>query len=276
LSRFPLYRSSIKEAVRIFRPVLRGLKIRSEAGHPIVYFAQFKELSNLNLDECSVQVLVADIGPSGMFASKYTEKKLLRAYIILSRKLYNNQKRAMKELRKIAGVHEFVHFIAVVYVATAVSTADFRSRLLERLQHTVKKLPGANLLELYAELASKVKTEKLPDELTDSHFRLGYEGPTPDYELLFLHFMFSRELFEDYFNIEKQTEFKRFLADGDKGAAIQLLVTALGEATKDKDVPFQLAFNQLLDWVHVYVRDQSVSMSPRQGGFAEKTGNREK
>ena len=81
-----LYRSDIKEAVRIFRPVLQGLKIRSEADHPVIYFAKFDDLNHLNLDECSVQVLVADIDASGMFAIKYTSQGLLRAYIILSRK----------------------------------------------------------------------------------------------------------------------------------------------------------------------------------------------
>jgi hypothetical protein len=62
-----LYRSDIKEAVRIFRPVLQGLKIRSKDDHPIVFFAEFDELNHLNLDECSVQVLVEDISTLGMF-----------------------------------------------------------------------------------------------------------------------------------------------------------------------------------------------------------------
>jgi hypothetical protein len=252
LSRGLLYRSDIKEAVKIFRPVLQALKIRNETDHPAVFFANFDELNHLNLDECSVQVLVADIETSGMFAVKYTNQGLLRAYIILSCKLYGNSETARKELRKIAGVHEFVHFLAIVYVATVTGTASLRSRLLERLQRTVKKLPGANLLTLYTALTSKVEIEEPPAELTDSHFRLGYEGSTPDYELLFLHFMFSRELFETYFDVEKQIQFKNFIVAGNNDSAIQLLVTALNKAAKDKDVPVAMALSQLLDWVHVY------------------------
>jgi hypothetical protein len=230
-----LYRSKIKEAVRIFRPVLQGLKVRSEADHPVVFFAGFDVLKHLNLDECSVQVLIADIDTSGMFAIKYTSERLLRAYIILSSKLYGNK--AMKELRKIVGVHEFVHFIAVVYVATVTGTTSLREVLLERLQHTVKKLPGADLLTLYNALTSKVNVDNVPGELTDTHFRLGYEGPTPDYELLFLHFMFSRELFEVYFDAVKQTQFQNFTAAGDEKNALRLLTEALYSAAKAKDVP---------------------------------------
>lgn len=253
MSRGLLYRSDIKEAVRIFRPVLQGLKIRSETDRPVIFFAAFDELDHLNLDECSVQVLVADIETAGMTAVKYTEQRLLRAYIILSSKLYDNPKTAMKELRKIAGVHEFVHFLAIVYVATVTGTASLRSRLLDRLRRTVDKLPGTSLLTLYTTLTSKVKIEKPPTELTDSHFRLGYEGDTPDYELLFLHFMFSKELFESYFDVEKQAQFNNFIEAGDNDKATQVLVTALNKAAKDKDVPVKVALGQLLEWVHVYM-----------------------
>jgi hypothetical protein len=178
-----LYRSDIKEAVRIFRPVLRGLKIRDEANHPVIFFAGFDGLAHLKLDECSVQVLIADISTAGVFAIKYTSQGLLRAYIVLSHKLYGNPKKADKELRKIAGVHEFVRFIAVVYVATATvadtSPVSLRANLLQRLQRTVEKLPEADLITLYKALTSKVKPGDVPGELTDAHFRLGYEGSTP-------------------------------------------------------------------------------------------------
>lgn len=249
-----LYRSDIKEAVRIFRPVLQGLKIRSETEHPVIFFAGFDELHHLNLDECSVEVLIRDIDTLGIFAIKYTDQGLLRAYIILSHKLYNNPKKDIKELRKIAGVHEFVHFIAVVYVATVTGTSSLRSKLLDRLQRTVKKLPGPDLLTLYNALTSKVKTDDIPGELTDAHFRLGYEGPTPDYELLFLHFMFSRELFEFYFDAKQQAKFKGLIEVSDTKKAVQLLVTTLSQVVKEKDVPFTLAINQLREWVHVYIR----------------------
>jgi hypothetical protein len=259
LKRGSLYRSDVEEAVRIFRPVLQGLKIRNENGHPIVYFAQFDGLRHLHLDECSVKVQVENIDTFGVFVIKYTQTGLLRAYIILSRKLYNNSTKTMKEVRKIAGVHEFVHFIAVVYVATVIETEPLRSKLLERLQHTVKKLPGPDLLVLYNALTGEAQTKLPPVELTDSHFRLGYEGPTPDYNLLFLHFMFSKKLFEEYFNTEKQTRFRQLIDDDDNIAASLLLVEVLEEAARDKSVPLKTAISQVLGWTHIYIRDTATS-----------------
>jgi hypothetical protein len=255
-----LYRADIKEAVRIFRPVLQGLKVRSETEHPVIYFAGFDELRHLDMDRCSVQVQVADIDTLGLFFFKYTKTGLLRAFIILSRKLYDNPQKAMRELRKIAGVHEFVHFIAFVYAATVTETEYLRSKLFERLQHTVDRLPGNALLTLYNALASEIETNDAVGELTDAHFRLGCEGPTPDYELLFLRFMFSRELFKACFDTEKQIQFKDFYAISEYEKAEQLLNEALREVTEAKDIPVKLAQKQLREWVHVYLRGSAAAM----------------
>ena len=89
--------------------------------------------------------------------------------------------------------------------------------------------------------------------IPDAHFRLGYEGETPDYYLLFLHFMFSREIFEEYFDKERQSQFKDIFQTDEDGA-IGLLLESLRTAAADKDVPYALAKSQLLEWVHVYVR----------------------
>jgi hypothetical protein len=253
------YRNEIKEAVRIFRPVLKSLKIRNDTEHPIVRFVEFDHLRHLNLDECSVQVIVADTKASGMFIAKYTEQGLFQAYIILSRKLYDNQDKETREMRKIAGVHEFVHFIAAVYVATVTGTIELRAKLLNRLQDNVRNLPESNLMLLYNALKSNIEQENIPPELTDEHFRIGDEGQTPDYNLLFLHFMFTRELFEEYFDKDSQSRFKELLKAGDNGEATSLLIDTLNRAASDKDVPLKMATNQLMQWVHVYTRPNSAA-----------------
>jgi hypothetical protein len=230
------------------------LKIRDESDHPVVHFVLFDHLNHLNLDECSVQVLIADTDTPGMFVAKYTKQGLLRAYIILSSKFYRMPGKPIKEMRKIAGVHEFVHFIATVYVATVTGTAELRAKLLGRLSSVVKKLPEANLLVLYRALSSNIEQENAPPELTDIHFRLGDEGQTPDYNLLFLHFMFSRELFEAYFDRDNQSRFKELIRDGNENEATNILIESLNRAATDKDVPINMATNQLLQWVHVYTR----------------------
>jgi hypothetical protein len=254
-----LYREDAREAVRLFRPVLRKLKIRSETGHLPVFLAAFDQLAFLNLDECSIQFAVGDIDSAGIFIIRHTPQGLLRAYIILNRQLYTNiQDLEMKKIRKIAGVHEFTHFLAIIYVATVNRRSSLKSLYLQRLQHTVEKLWGPNLLELYYALSGRPRTGYEPPELTDSHFRLGSEGQTIDYEVLFLHFMFSRELFEGYFNNERQEQFRNLCSAGQTENAIQLLLDTLNTAATDKDVPLNTAKNQLFQWAHVYMRPNNA------------------
>jgi len=252
LSPAHLYRTDLKEAVRIFRPVLQGLKVRSNTEHPIVFFAAFDQLINLSLDECSIQVIVAEMTTQGIFFFKRTKQGSLRAFIVLNKMLYDNPKKEMKELLKVAAVHEFVHFLAVVYVATITPPGELRIKLLDKLQHIIQKLPGEELLNLYYGIKKEIPTDT--NDHSDTHFRLNHEGQTPDYYLLFLHLMFSRELFETYFNEAEQREFKNLMRQGNDQEAIQLLLRLLNTAAEDKNVPVQLALSQLMEWVHVYMR----------------------
>lgn len=252
------YRDDPKIAVSIFRPVLRSLKIRSRTDHLPIFLAKYDQLAFLNLDQCSIQVALGDIDAQGIFLMKYTKQGLLRAYIILNKNLYNSNSKGMREIRKIAGVHEFVHFIAVIFVATITKTASLRSILLHRLNRSVDKLWGPNLLELYYGLSGKnSKSGNTQSERTDAHFRIGNEGSTQDYDVLFLHLMFSRELFETYFDETIQSQFRTlYSVEADRDNAIQLLLDTLTAAANDKDVPFTTARDQLLEWVHVYMRPQ--------------------
>jgi len=211
----------------------------------------FDELADLNVDECSIQFAVGQIDAPGIFLIKYTKQGLLRAYIILNQNLYNSQSKGMKEIRKIAGVHEFLHFIAIIYVASIVGSPSLRSVLLGRLQKNVDRLLGPDLLVLYYALSGKINSKYSLPELTDKHFRLGCEGNTPDYEMLFYHFLFSRELFESYFDENLQSRFKNLIGMGEQDGATKLLMETLQKASDDKDVPFTTARNQLAEWVHV-------------------------
>lgn len=258
------YREDAIEAVRLFRPILQELKVRSETGHGPVFLAAFDDMAFLNLDEFSIQFAIGNIDSAGLFIIRQTKQGLIRAYIILNQSLYTNttqddQSKKLREIRKIAGVHEFVHFIAIIYVVTVTKRAELRSTLLQRFQRTIEKMWGPNLLELYYALSGKPRAGYEPPELTDSHFRLSCEGKTPDYEVLFLHFMFSRELFEAYFDKNKQNQFKEFYAQGQTDNAIQLLLDTLKTAAEDKDVPYNTAKNQLFEWAHVYMRHNVIT-----------------
>jgi hypothetical protein len=247
-----LYRTDVKEAVKLFRPVLQGLKIRSNPEHPVVFLAQFDQLAHLNIDMCTVQVVLAEMRTQGMLLIKYTKQGSLRVYIVMNKMLYNNPKKQMREIRKMAGVHEFVHFLAMIYVITVTDTIDLREKLIVKLRGVVDKLPGADLLIFYSGLINGVSPDKIP-VFPDGHFRIGYEGPTPDYDTLFLHFMFSRELFETYFSKTEQDKFRDHMKKQENEKAIQIVLHSLNKAVNDKDVPVTIAMSQLMEWAHVYL-----------------------
>jgi len=256
VSRSTLYRTDVKEAVRIFRPLLQDLNVRATPSSEPFYIASYDQLAFLNLDQCSIKVEVADIDVLGIFFFQRTKQGLLRAYIILSKYLYTSNTKIMKQIRKKAAIHEFIHFIAMIYVVTITSTTSLRTELLKKLEETlqkrVKKILGPNSESIVDALYNKKKIKYLP--LTDAHFRLGYEGKTPDYDVLFLYFLFSRELFEEYFNQVEQANFKRLYTNRTtRNTAIQNLRNILNIAANDKDVSLEIAESQLSEWIYVYI-----------------------
>jgi hypothetical protein len=235
-----------------------ALKIREPKGHRPVYLAEFDHLHLLGLDCCSISVLIADLDEcTGMFVCSYTKTGLLQNFIILNKSLFDSQKQECREQLKITGVHEFCHFIAIIYAATTVTTDRLKESILERLNSRIDKLPKDTLIKIYNLLSNKAPPEgQFFEELTDRHFRLDIEGDTPDYNVLFYHFMFSKDLFETDFTAEKQLEFKQLIESRDKqdaNKAIELLVNSIRNVSREKSVPYGLAFGQILEWVHKYV-----------------------
>jgi hypothetical protein len=248
------FRADVPAAVRDFRPILVSLNIRDRTKHRAVFIAEFDHLDLLNFDECSIQVLVADLDECiGMFISSYTKSGLCRCYIVLNKSLFGNTTISGSEQLKITGVHEFTHFLAFLYAATTVELPKLKESICQRLNTRIDSLPHDRLIKIYNLLADRTgNDEDLPEELTDKHFRLDIEGDTPDYNILFNNFMFSRDLFETDFTSEKQTEFKKHVKANQESQAIEILVESLHRVSTAKAVPFKLAYKQLKTWIHHY------------------------
>jgi hypothetical protein len=121
-------------------------------------------------------------------------------------------------------------------------------------QTAAPKLPRDQLVKIYSLLTSKFPNDnQIPDEFTDKYFRLDVEGKTPDYDVLFRHFMFSRDMFEKYFSEDRQTEFKRLMSDNDtQKEGSSLLIETLKDACEKEDMPYYMAFHLMFEWIKVY------------------------
>ena len=250
------YRSHIPTIIKFFRPVLAQLNIRSKDKHEQVFLASFEHLDFLNLEKVVIVVIPADIkNAKGVFFCRHIENKLTHCYIVIDKSLYSE---STLERVKIIGVHEFCHFMAIVYTLTAATIEIQKEGLLKRLEQKIDTLNSSSLNRLYEELNRKIDDDNIKSlEFDDSHFRLQYEGSTPDYALLFKHFMFSRELFEEYFKKDEQDLLKKTSGSKNTKEAEKIIdnfLDTIERVANEKSVPFRLAVKQVFSWVQDYLK----------------------
>lgn len=250
------YRTDVVTAVSFFRPVLAKLNLRDREKQEPVYLAEFDHLDILQLNNVVVTVLIADLKKSGglFFCRRTNTNTLTYCYIVINASLY---KETNLQKVKVAGVHEFCHFMAIIYTLTATTIEHQRDILLKRLSKKVDDLGLDSLNRFYEALGNTCRAESDVPEYDDEHFRLGCEGKTVDYDVLFKYLLFSKELFEEFFTKEKQTDFRIFMEKTDDDStkkALELYITAKDAAAKAKDIPERLAFHQSLIWVKDYLK----------------------
>ena len=249
------YRNDVSIAVNFFRPVLSKLNIRNKEKQEDVFLVEFDHLDFLNLETCVVTVLLANLDKAGgLFFCRKTEN-ITACYIILNSNLYNNEGNLEKV--KIVGVHEFCHFMAIIYSLTATTIEKQRDFLTKRLSKKIDDFDIAALNTFYQALTQDdVKTDDIA-EFSDNHFRLDCEGDTVNYDVLFNNFLFSKELFEEYFKREKQKQFKILLEKADDASVqegISLYMQTITNAAEDKSVPVKYAKKQAFAWVKDYLK----------------------
>lgn len=248
------YRKNIADAVKFFRPILTGLKIRANDESKTLYLALFDRLSVLDLDNWRITVIYQDDvkmqSVSGMFFYR-REQDYLIFYIIINKSLFLDK---TKEKLKLTGVHEFCHFIAYLYAITSTTIELQKKNFEAQLLKKCDILSEEALNNLYKAINDRYHTT--PDELNDEHFRLEWEGNTPDYVMLFKHFMLSKELFDLYFDTKDQEEFRRLVTNNkseDTDKAMKLLGSSIAKVVQDKSVPQSLAINQVISWAKDYI-----------------------
>ncbi|MDR1468808.1 MAG: hypothetical protein LBT00_05895 [Spirochaetaceae bacterium] len=255
------YRSSVERAVEVFRPVLRALHIREQEKHTTIRLAQFSQLELLDLDGWSISVRAIDLSEEncyGMFSVQIEpgNDKRVKCFIFIKKSLFDSlSDKEAGERIKIIGVHEFCHFLALLYAMTALSIDRARDILLARLKKKTDSLNKKDLEEF-----ERVFVEKNFNEyydllgFNDAHYRLDCEGDSPNYQELFLYFLFSRELLETDFTKEKQKKFRDLVKSGRMKEAASLLSVSITKMVSEKWVKHEIAVHQVQKWLSVYVR----------------------
>jgi hypothetical protein len=257
------YKSDIKDAVKMFRPLLRVLKIREPVSYREVRIPEIDVMKRLNMDYASIVILVANLENdcAGILMTAYLEKgakSLLKSYLILNSNLLKPE----KEQLKLTGVHEYCHFVAIIYVIQTVSIARAKEVIKKHMRDkfTIKDLQ--QLHGIFSEPQLMVKADELLNvplasiRQTDEHYRLNIEDAKIDYAELFRHLLCSKELFDEIFTKENRIQYKQLKSLGNKNKdakAEELLNNAIKEVSTQKSVPLETVKHQVAKWKREYI-----------------------
>ena len=253
----PGFNTDLESAVICFRPILQRLKIRQGAAGRPVFLSLFPHLWNLNKN-CIwvITVLKANMVDSrAKFLSQYHKNsKIMECYIILSDACFINAK-VPNEIRKAVMVHEFCHFLALLYASTSTSEEVLQERLKERLSKVIDELNNDQVVKLY-QLLNKVRP--LSDDFStfeqtrDDHFRLNCENLDLSYTDLFKSFLLSRQMFDEFFSRENKLRFLDLLREGNTEEAFDLYINVAKRIAHDKWLTENFAINQAIDILMKY------------------------
>lgn len=247
--------SDLEKAVACFRPVLKKLNTKdmSPTGTPVLLGSKsFPNLRKVkSIRKWIITILRTDLIDSrAKFISQYDKASgIMENYIILDNVFYV---KAMVPniLRKAVVVHEFCHFLALIYACITVSEGTFQETLKERLSKIVDVLTNDQTLKLY-QLLNKVK--QLSDDFAsfeqtrDDHFRLKCEDLELSYSDLFRNFLLSHQMFDEYFSPDEKESFYQMLQSGRTQDALDLYLNIARRIAEEKWLSKEFAENQAIN-----------------------------
>ena len=245
--------NNLEHAVVCFRPVLQRLRIRDRdsVGVP-VFLSSFPQLWNLNnISKSVITILKAKmVGSKAKFISQYHKSTgIMECYIILD-EVFFLEAQVPKEIRKAVAVHEFCHFLALIYASISTTEEILQQRLKERLSRIVDVLTNEQVLKMY-QLLNEVRI--FEDEFSafeqtkDDHFRLNCEDLDLSYTELFKNFLLSKWMFDEYFLNEGRDKFYNLFKNGKTEEALDLYISTARLIAKKKWLPEKFAINQAID-----------------------------
>jgi hypothetical protein len=249
----PNYTNDLEAAVTYFRPVLQRLSIRqgTAIGTP-VFLSSFPHLWNLdNSGKWVITLLKTNlVGSRAKFISQYHKTTgIMECYIILDETCFVAAK-VPNEIRKAVSVHEFCHFLALLYASISTTEEILGARLKERLSKIIDELTNEQVIKLY-QLLNKIprfSDDFSTFELTrDDHFRLNCEDLDLSYSDLFKNFLLSRQMFEEFFSKKEKGRFFNLLKEGKTQEALDVYLGIAKKIAKEKWLPEQFAENQAID-----------------------------
>jgi hypothetical protein len=247
----------LEYTIKYFYPVLDEL--RKNQGNPI-FLSSFNNLKNIdNINNWVITILKTNLYNSkATQLIKYNKKHgIFNFYIILDKTLFIKTKK-MKEIKNIIIVHEFIHFLALLFASINVKDNEYYQKLIERYSHTSDTISNENLFKLYQLLNKSNLFDNFYTytKANDAHFRLGFEEMYLDYAELFRNFLFSRQILETYFTTEKRNTLFKLIKNKEIKKAEILLNELMHIISKEENLQIDFVYNQTSDFIMKYYSDE--------------------
>lgn len=230
-------------ALKTFRPLLKALKLQEVKSEPLTVFAsQYKIFYRYNMTNCIIVVKTKTFtnkDDRGIFIWQYDEETNFYAlYIVLNADLYSKNDFEMKIRRKATGIHEFTHCVAAMMTFSRLQSKALIDSMQERMTKKIHAL-NKNSLEILLREYTRPYDESFRNSVPtfpDEHFRTEGEEFSGRYDELVRNFLLSFELFSEpeFFNQDKQKQFREHLKNNQQETALQLLVSVIEPLSKQK------------------------------------------
>ncbi|MDR2543127.1 MAG: hypothetical protein LBC80_06740 [Treponema sp.] len=253
--------SDLDYIIESFRPVLNKLQENHDSP---VFLSSFTNFANLkNIGNWAISLLKANLNnEKAIHMFKYNEKyEIFHFYIILDEVLFNNTNE-MKIIKKTIIAHEFIHFLAFFYAIFSSSGKKSRQKSIERLSkisadgESINK-KTLNLLEFLNKSESFVDFYSYK-QVNDSHFRTGIENMPIDYSELFKNFLFPRQIFDEYFILEKRKMFFNLLREHEQEKAFKIFSDISDIITEKEFLSKSFVYDQAIDIIMKFYSNEYV------------------
>jgi hypothetical protein len=255
---------------------LRSLKVQKipiSPGFTVVYLADIRNLVIQGMGRCVVVIEQRDLSENTgglLITSHDTELDYFTLHIVVNACLCNKTDLNGRALQKITAVHEFTHTVAALSAISRVRSKELIKRLkdifrekthalhLDDIEHLARELSNSLAIEKITNPKKTANTKHFPDE----HFRLGFEDFPVSYPVVFDEFLFSKEMFDEYFSPETVVSLYEALRRREHAEINNIIAPALEKISQEKALYRDFVLSRILN---ILFSDYAKFIATRNG-----------
>jgi hypothetical protein len=224
----------------------------------MIYLADMRNLIIQGMGKCVVIIEQRSLtnGIGGMLITSHdTSLACFLLHIVINSSFCGKTSLRDRACQKIIVVHEFTHTVAALSAISRVRSNDLIQRLKDIFRKKAHALYLTDLEHLVGELTKSSAVKKTTDPesadnaryFPDEHFRLGFEDIPVSYPIVFDEFLFSKEMFDEYFPKDTIDSVCEALRRRDSAKVSNLILPYINKISQDKALYEEFVVTRILD-----------------------------